>query len=272
LGDEEFDFLLNWEHVSVDTSSDEELEDLFCELERIVPHIKWRISVAEYDGAEITTYKYLEVPDYQYEEAEEIIERMENGEDLENYSPLDKFPGLFIDMNGEKIINPTVTRFQKLISEFGDFIDKPEAENLASALKKFVGILSNIYASAFELPDFRMEVDADSSSYHGFIFEDYIGYKTDFQRQEEITDNCIEHIYQISDNLNEIYSDLKADHGSWYIYVPPPNGYYQEYTTEGLAQAVCHWRDSFFWEYEQSLGSLIIETLDLIRKIIGDLK
>ena len=171
VGDDDYDLYTEWSTVWEPSPEDETIKcfvkrrkkdekdyvnfkSLMRHLNKIAPHIRWRINTEGYD--EYTTgywqWETIAVPDDQIRDAEFVIEKIQNANDISQFSdPKDFFPSLY-DKKGT--LHSDVTNFTKAISDLRNFIyedyshywDAPEFQ-----IKSLIVILANLYASGARL-------------------------------------------------------------------------------------------------------------------------
>lgn len=170
IGDDEYDDFETWEKLHFqpdeDKSENESLAAIRSALkylEKIAPHIKWRIDIEESDDFNINWHCVV-VPDNQLREAEWIMKHYLNGDDLKNYSPMDQFPEIYVPAKGGKILHPDIQKFYDLCQRLGDIIEnnlnsqsslfsnKQSDSDIENKLESLLDILAQIYLLGRKLP------------------------------------------------------------------------------------------------------------------------
>lgn len=258
---------MDWFSVSLNSSSNQELDEIVEELKRIAPHIRWRIQRYDYetlDGS-LTYYTDLVVPGDQVQEAEEIIELWENGEDLENYSPMDRYGVVYINQDGKRILNPTVKKFQFLVREYNKLLENVRSTDVEEAIRELAKIISTIYAAALDLPKIDTDSDSEEEDFRGDIFDE----KT---LLDEKYNSCRDVLTELETNLGEIYAALNINNDSWYEYHYEGKSLIGELTPDGVAQMVDRWRFYFFADHDWGVGNLCLNTLRLAKTVLKQFK
>ncbi|MFC1798366.1 DUF5063 domain-containing protein [Thermodesulfobacteriota bacterium] len=155
-------------------------EGIVSELQDIAPHIRWRVTYDGTDSGSIyfggkrqTQWRVICVPESQYDEAVNIFERYLKEDDLSNYSDKDKYPSLFVPIDGEKQLHPDIEKFSNLANDFIELIDSTQEQEyeLKQLLVMFATLMPQIYAAAYKLPDVFKDIDGEKQSYYFGFFE-----------------------------------------------------------------------------------------------------
>ncbi len=243
-----------WEHVSCNTSSDEELERVFNDLKVIAPHIKWRISYCDHD---LGAYSVLEVPEDFLSEAEYIVEKYEEGYDFTNYTYKNRFPNTFIDNNGIKIINPSITAFYKLAKEFIWTVDDFYEMGIHSFINRMLVLLPRLYLAGLEL---KYDIYDVNICDHNLSYEEL-----DFGQYDVFFDT--ENIYlneQVGQyRLTEIIDSLMEDLQSGVLQ-------FEDADVETLAAIAYNWHISFSGHYGRGYIVKLIKAFDYIKHLLED--
>lgn len=140
-------------------------EECVAYLQKVTPHIAWR---ATDDGMEWDSgvgnikgkqWRVMCVPRQQYPEAEYILDRYLKGDDLTDYSNKDKYPDIYVLINGEKQIKPEIEHFFESLSKYSDLLANPGKYKLKELFEELVIILSKIYSLAYELAEVDNAID-----------------------------------------------------------------------------------------------------------------
>lgn len=220
---------IDWDIIFCNSSDDEELDLIFENLNRIAPHINWQIGWRDHD---LGSYSVLEVPSDNYDEAENIIERYEAGEDLSNYSYKDKYPNTFINCNGVRKVNPCINNFYDLANEFVCMVDDFYNIELYDFVNRMIILLLKLYMAGRELKYDYCE---------GNIYNDQLFYKElNFGKYDTFFD--VEYVYgekvveeyKLKDILDSILDDIKSGVLN-----------FKKARPDELAQIACNWGITF---------------------------
>jgi hypothetical protein len=136
------------EDESEDADYDIRYSKLLDDLPRLAPHIKWRLSLDGTDspGAYPSQWGVIYVPDHQSIEAQYIFDRYIGGDNLTNYSYLDRFPAVY--QKGR--LSPQIENFIEIVRDLADKHDKLRAKDL---LRYLQGLLPRLYLAGIDLLD-----------------------------------------------------------------------------------------------------------------------
>ncbi|MDW7774359.1 MAG: hypothetical protein SCH71_15845 [Desulfobulbaceae bacterium] len=159
-------------------SGDQELdllEKVTSYLQENFPNTTWRI---RYD---VLKLKYqLIVPEPEAIEAEYILSLIENNGDLANYTYEDRYPGLFVKVNGKKDIHPDVKKYYKLLAQYQEIFERSGA-NIRYTLIESSKILSLLYFYSYSIENISKlwsneldYLDIKYSSYEGGISKETV--------------------------------------------------------------------------------------------------
>ena len=143
------------------------------ELQHIAPHIRWRIGyvIGPYGAQDASMGSAIWVPDSQYNEAEYILKRCEDGDDLTNYSYKDKYPDLYVNIKGEKKLHPDVENFVKLSKEYASLMDTSGHVGIKELLVTLRELLPQLYHAGTRLPKIPNAADYYENRNDSFDFD-----------------------------------------------------------------------------------------------------
>lgn len=276
VGDDEYDFSIYWETLS---RQPEEPEDLPADsrkndtnkpsvlwkaieyLEEVASHIDWRIQADGDDNSGIQ-WDCVVVPNDQLNEAEEIMNRYLDGDDLSNYSPMDQFPEIYMSTDRGRIIHPDIQKFYSLCENLGDMILEGD-ENLLNKLESLLDILPQIYLLGNKLPYISRWFSGDKE-YHSerdfYEYEDFLelGENNRFVYiNPPFVGGKIEEGY-LSEMVASIYFDSFA---------PAVDDFHSDNLID-VAHAVNNWHLKFKF----STAADIITVLPIINAILNEIK
>lgn len=261
-----------WNELDIDISDkdEEKIDRMLTELKQIAPNIYWNIQYTEYESLDsFLAYPTLEVPEEQWDEAQEIIELWEEDFDFSEYDPIDyRYPGVYINVGETKELTPEVKEFEKCTSELYLVIKNADTTDISITLNNIFIVLSKIITIAIQLPRYELDLNVSFSSNQpsdDFIF--YSGNDIEgFMKSHYITEELKDILDKISSNLNEIDWELDVHNkGDWIEYEKRDGKLVSVLTTKGYGEAVYYWSSNIFWESEYSLGHTITQTLELTR-------
>lgn len=118
-----------------------------------IPHIHWELEFRDGLSGDVDHYANICVPEFQLDEAEYLIGRLENGDDLSDYQPGKRFPILFTRINGDfKVVKP-VALFAENVRDLIQLLDRQPADDMGAYLRKISQLLLNIYSLQTHLPE-----------------------------------------------------------------------------------------------------------------------
>lgn len=193
IGDKETDDLVEWDTVwepncsdeciqaFVEYPDDEASEDssdegtinyrhLLKHLEKIAPHIDWRVEDKGYDYDDGGGYCWnaIAVPNEQLHEAEMIIERIEQSEDIMQFSGPEDFAGPIYDERGE--LRQEITEFVASIASLRRYVLSGYLQYLIETsrdgekqIMHLISLLADLYAAGSRLS--LLENDAEPGEY-----------------------------------------------------------------------------------------------------------
>lgn len=193
-----------WQDVDIDSENTNDLVERVQNLKKIAPYIKWNIKENDHD---LGCYTSLEVPESQVSEAEYIIERYENGDDLGDYSWKDQFPITFIKINGERMLNPLILDFYNTAKEFVDLIERFNKCDFENFLNELIVLLPKLYIAGRELEaDYTDYPDHSENPIYDQLdfkeFNNFYGIENVFNRKTVIE-------FNISDIIESMMEDLQ---------------------------------------------------------------
>lgn len=240
----------DWNIIFCNSSNDEELYLIFEDLNRIAPHINWQIGWRDHD---LGPYSVLEVPNDNYDEAENIIERYEAGEDLTTYSYKDKYPNTFINCNGVRKINPCIINFYELAKEFVWMVDDFYNIELEDFINRIIPVLLKLYIAGRELryDIFDFNPYQEEFSYEELDFGKYnIFFDIEYVYREKVVEE-----YKIKNIIDSIVDDIKS--GVFKFKNAKPNV---------LAQIANEWGRAFRGTY--GFGRGIIKLIKALHEVL----
>jgi hypothetical protein len=122
-------------------------------LRQYVPHIHWSSEWSEGELGDATPFSDIYVPEYQLDEAEHIIDLLENGTDLSNYRSGSSYPDLFEEANGSLQVVRPLAVFADHVRELVNMAEDFCSDNMIDYLRRISHQLIDLYALHFELPD-----------------------------------------------------------------------------------------------------------------------
>ncbi|HPF45162.1 MAG TPA: DUF5063 domain-containing protein [Syntrophomonadaceae bacterium] len=141
------------EYESVGRFTTDKARKMLQQLRRQVPHIHWELGWGEGNISDVVNYTNICVPEFQHQEAEYVISRMENGEDLTDYQPDSRFPILFEKVNGVFMVAKPLTLFAENVKDLIRLLDGGPNDDMSDYLRRISQLLVNIYALQIHLPE-----------------------------------------------------------------------------------------------------------------------
>jgi hypothetical protein len=238
-----------------------EYEDIVEFMQQTAPHIRWRAARNEdyragdewFDGDSFFMY----VPDDQYTEAGYILDRYLKGDDLTNYSYKDRYPEIYVLINGEKQIKPEIEQFYELLCEYEELLQRANEYSIKDFFINVVSLLPRIYSAAYKLPATAGPGDI-THSYHNIIFDIDFGNYDEFLYLESSYRREIIEGHSIFVMLNEIYNDIE-----------PGLEMFREDNQDDVATAVGDWHSVFFIEH--GWGKDILNVVSAIHCALADI-
>jgi hypothetical protein len=137
-----------WASVLCNGSTNQEVESIIQDLQRLAPHIRWRTSSHDHEYGE---YEVIEVPLSKISEAEYIVKKYEEGYDFSQYSYKNRFPNTFVEVSGEKVINPTIVAYYNVAKEFVSAVEDFQEIGLYNFVERMLMILPKLYLAGLNL-------------------------------------------------------------------------------------------------------------------------
>lgn|GEM_PF-5782865 len=241
VGDKETDDLLEWDTVwepslsdeciqeFVEYPDDEEDEDcsdegtinyrrLLKHLHMIAPHIDWRLEDKgyDYDDGGGSCWNAIAVPNEQLHEAEIIIERIEQSDDIMQFSRPEDFASPIYDEHGE--LRAEITGFVASTAELRRFVYSGYLQNHSEAgqqaeekIMHLIRLLADLYASGARLALLKNDAELDeypcqsmSPDFQNVMMERYGRY---LQSQEINPFEQIAYACECLDSVQELYDE-----------------------------------------------------------------
>lgn len=152
----------DWATVQCNGSTNQEVESIIKDLQRLAPNIRWRTSWHDHDYGE---YEVIEVPLSKISEAEYIVKKYEEGYDFSQYSYKNRFPNTFVEVSGEKVINPTIIAYYNVAKEFVSVVEDFQEIGLCNFVERMLMILPKLYLTGLNLQSDDYEFDHFSIRY-----------------------------------------------------------------------------------------------------------
>lgn len=226
----------------VEHQSKDELIELLELLRKYAPHVDWQLCWGDYDSGvdEIITIPFIGFPDHQIDEAEYIMELIEEGEDISKYSPEDRFFHLFKEDDEGYHLLDSISLFYEYGKQLLDLLECTN-ENIDDYIDEASHLISNLYALYFQLPE------SDDFPY----FDAYI------------TINIPDKLKKICDKIPRKLDDMQSLEGMLediareiQIGILHYDQYLQTRDYHQLSMAVTQWKKSFDWKYGWGTGGV----------------
>ncbi len=251
-----------YEYIDSFSDKSEELKRLnkiIEDLRNKAPYINWTTRWNDHENilGEPKVYVTLVVPVEQSEEAAFIYEMYSSGENISNYIPESKYPGIFIYQENKWVIEDKIDDFINFFNGLDysfSFHEQWSVEELLSFISK---TFQEIYEKALDLP--AGETYPNIKCNYRNRQDDYIIFTED-----QIIKYYIEYhvdLLLISDKVNQILNDV-LNYSYLYQYQ-----FDKSINQAEFAEIVFAWKRTFF--IVGGWGEIILETLLLIHQSIS---
>ncbi|HNX29641.1 MAG TPA: hypothetical protein PKN87_09585 [Syntrophomonadaceae bacterium] len=240
------------EYESVGRFATEKAKKMLKILRQHVQHIHWELGWGDGYISDVVKYANICVPEFQHDEAEYVIGLLENGEDLSDYNPDNRFPVLFEEKNGAFIVVKPLALFAENVRELIELLDGPPGEDMIEYLHKISQLLLNIYALQVYLPECT----------GGSYYQPWLGFNLSnkfepFSLYYDVSDPFVTQVdtRYMDKTLEEILEVLQTGMVHYNMYQETDNYKY-------LSMAVSVWKNQYVGEF--GWGTAVVNALKVL--------
>lgn len=189
---------------SFSTNDLDTLDEMLNELKEKAPFINWSTHWHDYEtlSEELTAYVTLDVPVDQSNEATEIYEMFNSGEDISGYIRMSKYPDIFVYVDNQWVLDRKIQDFISLFHYLDHVVSSAQNSPVLDTLLALAKTLSEIYEKAWKLPygEYCSGIDYTNVEKLKIFSEEqlmkyYIDYRVDLLKISELINDIFDNIF-----------------------------------------------------------------------------